>query len=59
MGTVEAFRTLDALQLSVALKLKRAGLAAVFVAADQRLCRVAMLEGLALTNPEQPASVVI
>jgi predicted nucleic acid-binding protein len=58
-GAVEALRTLDALQLSVALGLKRAELATVFVAADQKLCRVATLEGFAVTNPEQPASIVI
>ena len=58
-GVIEALRTLDGLQLSVALGLKRAGLATVFVAADQRLCRVATLEGFAVANPEQPASVVI
>jgi predicted nucleic acid-binding protein len=58
-GAVEALRTLDALQVSVALGLKRAGLVTVFVAADQKLCRVASLEGFAVTNPEQPASVVI
>ena len=58
-GVIEAVRTLDALQLPVALGLKRAGLATVFVAADQRLCRVATLEGFAVTNPEQPASIVI
>jgi hypothetical protein len=46
------------LQLSVALGLKRAGLATVFVAAGQKLCRVAALEGFAVTNPEQPAVVV-
>ena len=57
-GVIEALSTLDALQLSVALGLKRAGLATVFVAADQRLCRVARLEGLAVTNPEQPPSIV-
>jgi hypothetical protein len=27
--------------------------------ADQKLCRVAALEGFLVTNPEQPASVVI
>jgi predicted nucleic acid-binding protein len=58
-GAVEALRTLDALQLSVALGLKRAELVTVFVAADQKLCRVATLEGFAVTNPEQPASIVI
>jgi predicted nucleic acid-binding protein len=36
-GAVEALRTLDALQLAVALRLKRTGLVNVFVAADQRL----------------------
>ena len=58
-GASEALRTLDALQLSIALGLKRAGLVEVFVAADQKLCRVAALEGFAVTNPEQPPSVVV
>jgi predicted nucleic acid-binding protein len=57
-GATEALRTLDALQLSVALSLNRAGLVTVFVAADQKLCRVAMLEGFTVTNPEQPTSIV-
>ena len=58
-AVVEALRTLDALQLSVALGLKRAGLATGFVAADQKLCRVAALEGFAVSNPEQGPSIVI
>ena len=58
-GATEALRTLDALQLSIALGLKRAGLATVFVGADQKLCRVAALEGFAVANPEQPPSVLI
>jgi predicted nucleic acid-binding protein len=58
-GPFEALRTLDALQLSIALGLKQAGLITVFVAADQKLCRVATLEGFAVINPEQPASIVI
>jgi hypothetical protein len=53
-GRTEALHGPDALQLSVALGLKRAGLISVFVAADQRLCRVAMIEGLTTLNPEQP-----
>lgn len=57
-GSVEALRTLDALQLSVALALKRVGLVAVFVAADRRICRVATLERFDVKNPEQPASIV-
>ena len=58
-GANEALRSLDALQLSIAIELRRAGLVAVFVAADQKLCRVAALEGFAVTNPEHPASLVI
>ena len=53
-GRTEALRGPDALQLSVALGLKRAGLASVFVAADQKLCRVAIIEGFTTINPEQP-----
>lgn len=49
----EALRTLDALQLSVGLGLKSAGLVTMFVAADQKLCRVAALEGFEVVNPEQ------
>jgi predicted nucleic acid-binding protein len=53
-GRTEALRGPDALQLSVALGLKRAGLVSVFVAADQKLCRVAIIEGFTTLNPEQP-----
>ena len=53
----EALRGPDALQLSVALRLKEAGLVSVFVAADQKLCRVAMIENLTILNPEQPITL--
>ena len=53
-GAAEALRSLDASQLSVALGLKRAGFVRVFVAADQRLCRVAAIEGFTTLNPERP-----
>jgi len=56
-GRTEALRGPDALQLSVALGLKRAGLVSVFVAADQKLCRVAMIEGFTTLNPEQPLAL--
>ncbi len=56
-GRTEALRGPDALQLSVALGLKRAGLESVFVAADQKLCRVATIEGLTTLNPEQPITL--
>ena len=55
-GRTEALRGPDALQLSVALGLKRTGLVSVFVAADQKLCRVAMIEGFTTLNPEQPTT---
>ena len=41
----------------VALGLKRAGLVSVFVAADQKLCRVAIIEGFTTLNPEQPITL--
>ena len=53
-GRTEALRGPDALQLSVALGLKRAGLVTVFAAADQKVCRVTMIEGFTTLNPEQP-----
>ena len=53
-GRTEALRGPDALQLTVALGLKQAGFISVFVAADQKLCRVAIIEGFTTLNPEQP-----
>ena len=46
-----ALRTLDALQLSVALDLHRRGAASDLVASDRNLCRVASLEALTVLNP--------
>lgn len=45
------FRTLDALQLSIALDLQQHGRIETFVCADQILCQIASLEGLAVLNP--------
>lgn len=50
-------RTLDALQLAVALDLRRLGQIDVLVAADQRLCRVASMAGCSVVNPEKPGPV--
>jgi predicted nucleic acid-binding protein len=47
-------RTLDALQLAVALDLKDQGLVDHFVAADLALLDVAALAGLDVINPESP-----
>ena len=53
-GDRKGLRTLDALQLAVALDVQhRVGLDA-FVAADRAFCEVAALEGLAVLNPELP-----
>jgi hypothetical protein len=46
-------RTLDAIQLSVALDLKRHGAASSLVASDRNLCAVATVEGLTVLNPTQ------
>jgi predicted nucleic acid-binding protein len=47
-------RTLDAVQLAVALGLKSQGLIDHFVAADAALCEVAALEGFSVLDPEHP-----
>lgn len=48
-----ALRTLDAIQLSVALDLHRRGAASDLVASDKNLCNVAALEGLTVLNPSE------
>lgn len=53
-----ALRTLDALQLSVALDLKHAGVVSVMVTADQRLCEVAEICGFPTINPTAPGLVL-
>ena len=58
-GVTEGLRTLDALQLAVALDLQQLGLVNAMVAADQRLCRVALLAGCPAINPEKPGSLII
>jgi predicted nucleic acid-binding protein len=53
-GDRKGLRTLDALQLAVALDVQhRVGLGTL-VAADKACCEVAALEGLAVFNPELP-----
>lgn len=48
-----SLRTLDALQLAVALELHRRGSATALVASDRNLCEVAAVEGLEVVNPIQ------
>ncbi len=52
-GFRRQIRTLDTLQLSVALLLHQTAPIEQFVCADQRLCGIASLEGLPTFNPEQ------
>ena len=53
-GLSHQLRTLDAIQLAVALHLHHFSPLDHFVSADQRLCDIAILEGLAVLNPEFP-----
>jgi predicted nucleic acid-binding protein len=53
-GKTRQIHTLDALQLAVALSIQQDGPIDQFLCADQRLCDIALLEGLAVLNPEQP-----
>jgi len=57
-GISEGLRTLDALQLAVAIDLRRLGHMEILVAADQRLCRIASMAGCAAVNPEKPGGVL-
>ena len=48
-----ALRTLDALQLAVAVELHRRAAGTALVASDKNLCEVAVAEGLQVVNPIQ------
>jgi len=53
-GLTTRLRTLDALQLAVALDLKARGLVTHFVCSDRGLLSVASAEGLSVIDPENP-----
>jgi len=53
-----ALRTLDAIQLAVALRLRQTGVISVMVAADKRLCQVAEACGCAAVDPSDPAVAI-
>lgn len=55
-GLSHRLRALDAIQLAVALEVHREQPLDGFVCADQVLCEVAKLEGLAVINPENPST---
>ena len=54
IGPTQNLRSLDALQLTVALDLNITSQPIIFVSADQALCTIAQAEGLAVINPEIP-----
>ncbi len=54
IGPGQNLRTLDALQLAVALGLNRPGRPVTFVCADLALSAAAVAEGLTVINPEVP-----
>ncbi len=58
-GVTDGLRTLDALQLAVALDLQQSGHVGVLVAADQRLCRVSILAGCPAVNPDTPGPLLV
>ena len=51
-GASLGLRTLDSLQLAVALSLHRDGAVDCLVASDKILCKVAGVEGISVINPE-------
>jgi len=57
-GVSDGLRTLDALQLAIAVDLHQLGQIGLLVAADQRLCRVASMAGCVSVNPEKPGPVL-
>ena len=50
----QGIRTLDALQLAVAMDLRNKGVIDTVISADARLLGVAQAEGLSVVDPEQP-----
>ena len=57
-GVERGLRTLDSLQLAIALDLRDAGLISVFVASDHRLCQVANACGFSTIDPSDPGMAV-
>jgi hypothetical protein len=50
----QGIRTLDALQLAVALDLRNKGVIDTVISADARLLAIAQVEGFSVVDPEQP-----
>jgi predicted nucleic acid-binding protein len=58
-GVTDGLRTLDALQLAVALDLQQSGHVGMLVTADRRLCRVSALAGCPAVNPDTPGPLLV
>ena len=54
IGPTKNLRTLDALQLAMAISLNEPGRPIEFICADHALCILAIAEGLSVVNPEVP-----
>ena len=54
---VNALRTLDAIQLAVALDLRQTGWISVLIASDRRLCAVAEISGCPAIDPVNPGGI--
>ena len=57
-GTSMGLRTLDSMQLAVALELCQSGRGSVLVASDQRMCRVAEANGCETLDPTNPTVIL-
>lgn len=53
-GIHKNIRTLDAIQLAVAINIQRLNHSVRFICADQALCAIAQAEGISVVNPEFP-----
>lgn len=54
-GIARGLRTLDALQLALAMDMHQRAWISVVLSADQRLCAVAEICGCSAVNPARPA----
>lgn len=57
-GASMGLRTLDAIQLAVALELNQIGRISIIVTSDQRLCRVVEANGCQAVDPSNPNLIV-
>jgi predicted nucleic acid-binding protein len=58
-GVARGLRTLDAIQLAVAIGLRELEVVSVFVAADRRLCGAAEDCGFSIVDPASPGGFIV